>query len=289
MATKSETIWTTKEADRLSISWTNMVNKAKALGLPNLKVPSRGDKDFKPLVDEMTKTKKGGDWVWEFDFESFDFEYNVSCGSKTLLIASAKMNTVDMANRRDILDSLKTRTKLVTQADIDKYFKTAGERSEVRRIDADIKKLQDDIETYENAIKLQKPKSDDMSNSDMRTVLKEYAKTVGKTAYVDFMIGVDAQWSDYAIMTTHFLKGAKGHMSAVPDLAVQKLIKDYADGKGKPDYGPVRKFVGAWADKNLMPAFVKQTIADLNKGIQEMKRKIAVLQVQRNKHMGLTH
>src|ERR1700690_1033416 len=107
MGAKSEKIWTTKEADRLWISWANMLKKAKALNLPNLKSASLSEKDFKPLVDEMTKSKKGGGWVWEFDLESFDFEYNVTVGSKSLLIASAKMNTVEMSDRREILDSLK--------------------------------------------------------------------------------------------------------------------------------------------------------------------------------------
>jgi hypothetical protein len=286
MAAKSEKIWTTKEADRLWISWANMVKKAKALNLPNLKAPSLAEKDFKPLADEMTKSKKGGDWIWEFDFDSFDFEYNVVVGSKSLLVASAKMNTVEMSDRRDILDSLKNGTKLVTQADIDKYFKQAEQRSDIRKIDEAIKKIQTDIDSYENAKKLQKPKSDDLTNQELRLDLKEYAKTVGKVAYVDFMIGVDSGWNPAAIMGGHFLHGAKEHLSAVPEVAVEKLRKDWADGKGKVDFGPIRKFVGAWVDKNLMPGFVKQTIADLDKGIREMKAQIVKLQAQRNKLMG---
>src|SRR6266576_210717 len=40
MAAKTEKIWTTKEPDRLWISWANMLNKAKALNLPNFKAPT---------------------------------------------------------------------------------------------------------------------------------------------------------------------------------------------------------------------------------------------------------
>ena len=286
MAAKTEKIWTTKEADRLWISWANMLNKAKALNLPNFKAPTLGEKDFKPIGDEMTTKKKGGDWIWEFDFDSFDFEYNVVAGSKSLLIASAKMNTVDMSKRPDLLDSLKAGTKLVTQADIDKYFKQAEQRSEIRKIDEDIKKINDEIGTYENAKKLQTSKSGELTNQQLRLDLKEYAKTVGKVAYVDFMIGVDSQWNPYAIMNTHFVKGAKELLPVVPAAAVERLRKDWADGKGKPDFGPVRTFIGAWVDKNLMPGFVKQAMADLDKGIKEKKAQIAKLQTQRNKLMG---
>ena len=286
MGAKTEKIWTTKEAGSLSISWANMLKKAKALNLPNFKSPSQGEKDFKPLVDEMTTKKKGADWVWEFDFDSFDFEYNVTVGSKSLLIASAKMNTVEMSGRREILASLKAGTKLVVQPDIDKYFKQAEQRGEIRKIDDAIKKIQADIDIYENAKKIQKPKSDDLTNQQLRLDLKEYAKTVGKVAYVDFMIGVDSEWNPAVIMTTHFAKGAKEHLPAVPEAAVEKLRKDWNDGKGKPDFGPARKFVGAWVDKNLMPQFVKHTIADLDKGIAQKKAQIAQLQAKRNKLMG---
>jgi hypothetical protein len=286
MAAKSETIWTTKDADRLWISWLNMVKKAKALNLPGLKAPSLGEKDFKPLVDEMTKTKKGADWTWTFDFNTFEFDYTVSVGSKSLLIASAKMNVLEVKDRHDPLDSLKNGTKLVTQADIDKFFKQAEQRGEIRKIDDAIKKIQTDIDTYENAKKLQTPKSDNLTNQELRLDLKEYAKTVGKVAYVDFMIGVDSGWNPQAMMNIHFMHGAKEHMAAVPEAAVEKLRKDWNDGNGKVDFAPLRKFIGAWVDKNLMPGFVKQSIADLDKGIHEMKGQIAKLQAQRNKLMG---
>jgi hypothetical protein len=286
MPAKSETIWTTKEADRLWISWANMLKKAKALNLPNFKASSLTEKDFKVIGDEMTKSKKGGDWIWTFNFDSFDFEYNLEAGSKSLLLASAKMNVVDMSARRDILDSLKAGTKLVTQADIDKYFKQAEQRSDIRKIDDEIKKINDDIATYENAKTLQKPKSGDLTNQELRLDLKEYAKTVGKAAYVDFMIGVDSEWNAYAIMNTHFVKGAKEPLAGVPEAVVEKLRKDWNDGKGTPDFGPLRTYVGAWVDKNLMPGFVKHTIAELDKGIHEKKAEIAKLQAQRTKLMG---
>lgn len=286
MAAKSEKIWTTKEADRLAISWPNMLKKAKALNLPNLKAPSLGEKDFKPFGDEMTKSKKGGDWIWQFDFDSFAFDYNLVVGSKSLQIASAKMNTVEMSGRREILDSLKSGTGLVSQSDIDKYFKQAEQRSDIRKIDEKVKEIQGEIDIYENAKKIQKSKSDDLTNQELRLDLKEFAKTVGKVAYVDFMIAVDSEWNPAGIMGGFFLKGAKQHLSAVPEVAVEKLRKDWADGKGKAEFGPIRKFVGAWADKNLMPAFVKQTIADLDKGIREKKQQIALLQAKRNKLMG---
>jgi hypothetical protein len=263
-----------------------MLKKAKALNLPNFKAPSLTEKDFKPIADEMTKSKKGGDWIWEFDFDSFDFEYNLVAGSKSLLIASAKMNTIDMSARGDILESLKAGTKLVTQADIDKYFKQAEQRSEVRKIDEEIKKLNDEIATYENAKTLQKPKSADLTNQELRLDLKEYAKTVGKAAYVDFMIGVDSGWNAYAIMNVHFVEGAKEPLAAVPGAVVEKLRKDWDGGKGQPDFGPVRTYIGAWVDKNLMPGFVKHSIADLDKGIHEKKAEITKLQAQRSKLMG---
>jgi hypothetical protein len=170
---------------------------------------------------------------------------------------------------------------------------SAGEHRHARwrvtkpsKIDDAIKKIQGDIDTYENAKKLQKPKSDDLTNQELRLDLKEFAKTVGKVAYVDFMIGVDSGWNPAAIMNTHFIHGAKEHLSALPDVVVEKLRKDWDGGKGKVDFASVRKFVGAWVDKNLMPQFVKQSIADLDKGIHEMKVKIAALQAQRNKLMG---
>ena len=264
-----------------------MVKKAKALNLPGLKAPSLTEKDFKPLVDEMTKTKKGADWTWTFDFNTFEFDYTVSVGSKSLLVASAKMNVLEVKDRHDPLESLKKGTKLVTQADIDAFFKQAEQRGEIRKIDEAIKKIQGDIDSYENAKKLQKPKSDDLDNQETAPRPQGIrAKTVGKVAYVDFMIGVDSGWNPAAIMNTHFIHGAKEHLGAVPDAAVEKLRKDWDGGKGKVDFAPVRKFVGAWVDKNLMPQFVKQSIADLDKGIHEMKVQIAQLQAKRNHLMG---
>jgi hypothetical protein len=152
MAMKKETIATTKDADRLPFVWLTFAKRVKSLGLANLKVESLGDKDFKSLGDEMTKSKKSALWEWTFDFDAFAFEFHLLIGSKSTLLASAKMNVIgDMKRRREILDGLRAGTELVTQSEIDSYFKVVQERaaksSEVQKIDEEIKKETDSIAT----------------------------------------------------------------------------------------------------------------------------------------------
>ena len=288
MGKSTETVWTTKEADRLWISYTNMMRKLKPMGLVNLKVESRGEKDFKPFSDEMAKSKKGGDWIWILDFDAFSFEYNVVVGSMKMLLASAKMNTIaDMGRRRQILEALRDNSGLVTQSDIDKYFKQVEKRGDIQKIDEDIKKTQEMISIYEDAKKLQKGKSGDMNTVDLRTVLKPYTKECGKgAAYADFMYGVDSGFNNEALMRGHFLKGAKELMPGLKDDIGKTLIKEWADGKGKPNWKPARVAAGEWMDKNVMPQFKKQQIEGFDKGIADYKKTIVQLQAKRARQMG---
>src|SRR5829696_5041675 len=98
LGTRTETVATTKAADRLYITWMGMAKRVRSLGLANLRVKALAEKDFKVPGDEMTRSKKDASWIWAFDYDAFAFEFNLVVGSKKTLIASARMNTIgDMA------------------------------------------------------------------------------------------------------------------------------------------------------------------------------------------------
>jgi len=87
-------------------------------------------------------------------------------------------------------------------------------------------------------------------------------------------------------MRTHFAKGAPEPLRALPESVVEKLRKDWDGGKGKVDFAPVRKYVGAWADKNLIPGFRKQQLGRLDKAILNDERTLTQLTKDRAKLVG---
>src|SRR5450432_2422600 len=109
MATTSKkTVATTKEPDRLYMYWGNALNAVKGLNLPNIQMKSRSDKDFKPIADEMSKKKPPApaNWEWELNWDSFEFDFRVTVGSKEFSLGHAKMNNVAMSDRKDILNGM---------------------------------------------------------------------------------------------------------------------------------------------------------------------------------------
>jgi hypothetical protein len=292
MAKKTETIATTKEADRLYIVWLAFQKRVKYLGLVNLKVESMAEKDFKAPGEEMTKGKKTADWTWEFDFDAFYFEFNLVIGSKKTLLASAKMNTIgDMKQRREILDGLRAGTELVSQAEIDKYFKTVQERAAKS---ADVKKIDDEIKSEKEGIDLDKEfvtklaKSvENLDRGQRQMDLEPIAAKMKLAGYVRFVYGLDAGFNPYALMKGHFLKGAAYPLPSFPAAIVAKLVQEFGpDEKGQPDFTAARKIAGQVVDAKVMPVYRKQMTDDSNADIKKRTEKIRQLVEKRKKAMG---
>jgi hypothetical protein len=292
MAKKTETIATTKEADRLYIVWLAFQKRVKYLGLVNLKVESMAEKDFKPAGEEMTKSKKSADWIWEFDLDAFYFEFNLVIGSKKTLLASAKMNTIgDMKQRREILDGLRGGTELITQGEIDKYFKTVQERAAKS---ADVKKIDDEIKAEKEGIDLDKEfvtklaKSvEDLDRGQRQMDLEPIAAKMKLAGYVRFVYGLDSGFNPYALMKSHFLKGAAYPLTSFPVAIVEKLVKEFGpDEKGQPDFTAARKIAGQVVDAKVMPVYRKQMTDDSNADIKTRMEKIKKLVEKRKKAIG---
>jgi hypothetical protein len=292
MAKKTETIATTKAADRLYIIWLGFSKRVNAIDLANLKVESMAEKDFKSPGDEMTKTKKNADWVREFDFDSFYFEFNLVVGSKKTLLASAKMNVVgDMKRRREILDSLRNATGLVTQAEIDKYFKVAAERAAKG---ADVKKIDDEIEKEKNNIDLSKKfiaglaKSVEELNRGQREMdLMPVAAKIKLGGYVRFVFGLDAGFNPYKLMKDHFVKPMTYPLPSFPPALAEKLVKEFgADEKGTPDFAAARKIAVAVIDAKAMPAYRKEMTDASNESVKTSVENIKKLVEKRKKILG---
>ena len=295
LGTKKEILSTTKvdAADRLYIVWLGYAKRVRDLGLAGLKVESKSEKDFAALGEEMKKTKKAADWVWEFDYDAFAFEFRLMIGSKKTLLANASMSSIgDMGRRREILESMRGKTSTVTQSDIDKDFKDADARaakgSDVKKIDDEIAKFELDIGMYEKALRIGPKKSDDLKPQEIRLDLMDFAKGLSKSAYAHahFMLGADLEWTAFALMKNHFVKGAPEPVSAVPAPMIEQLVKEWDNDKGKPDFKKARKLVGTWVDKNVMPKLLKERLDGLNKAIAEKKKSIADLQSKRARAMG---
>jgi len=292
MATKKETVGTTKAADRLQISWLTFAKRVKSLGLSNLKIESLSDKDFKAAGDEMTKSKKNADWVWEFDFEAFYFEFNLVIGSKKTLLASAKMNVIgDMKLRHDILDNLRVFTGLVTQAEIDKYFKVVAERAAKG---ADVKKIDDEIETEKNNIDTNKKfiaglaKSVEGLDRGQREMdLMPIAAKIKLGGYVRFLFGLDAGFNPYKLMKDHFVKPMTYPLPSFPAALTEKLVKEFgADEKGTPDFTAARKIAVGVIDARAMPAYRKDMTDSSNASIKASVENIKKLVEKRKKILG---
>jgi hypothetical protein len=292
MAKKTEKIGTTKEPDRLLIGWLGYAKRVRNLGLANLKVESMAEKDFKPAADEMTKSKKPADWIWEFDLDTFAFEFDLVVGSKKTLLASAKMNTIaDMNQRREIMDGLRTGTGLLGQAEIDKYFKTVQERAAKG---ADIKKIDDEIQQEKDGIDLDKAfvaklaKSVEQLDRGQRQMdLEPIAAKMKLAGYVRFVYGLDDGFNAYALMKGHFVDGAPYPLASFPAPMVAKLVKEFgADGKGQPDFAPARKIAGQVVDAKVMPVYRKQMSDESNADIAKRTTRIRQLEEKRRKMLG---
>ncbi|MEO8525202.1 MAG: hypothetical protein ABI460_10825 [Caldimonas sp.] len=290
MTSKRETIGITKEPERLWYGWPNMSRRVRELSLPNLRMASRVEKDFKSQVELMSQTKKNAVWEWAFDFASFEFEFCLLVGSNKTILGSAQMNVIALPDRPAILDSLRTRSTLVTQAEIDQYLKKAEQaaagRGEIRKIDEEIHKLERDIEDRYQYMKAIMPKKlDDMDFTEIRTSLEPFAKTLGKEALVNvrFLYGVDAGWAVNVLMSAYLAQGAKEPLPGIPSVVLEKLRTEWNGGKGKADLKPLRKYVGAWVDKHVMPGWIRQQVKLCDASIAEDKRKNAANLVLRTK------
>ncbi len=289
LGTKKETVATTKEADRLYIVWMGMAKRVKGLGLANLKVESMAEKDFKAPGEEMTKGKKNGDWIWEFDYDAFAFEFNLVIGGKKTLIASAKMNTIgDMKKRHEILDAMRGPTAMITQGDIDKYFKEVEARASKS---ADVKKIDDEIEEEKTGIKIDQDfvaklaKSvEDLDRGQRQMDLMPIGDKIHLGSYVQFLYGLDAGFQPYALMKTHFVKGAARALAGFPEAIVLALQKQFgADEKGQPNFDGARKLAVGVINAKVMPAYRKQMTDESNADVRKRVEKIKLLQVKRTK------
>jgi hypothetical protein len=288
---KSEKVATTKAADRLYIVWLGMAKRVKSMGLVNLKVESLAEKDFKAPGDEMTKSKKDADWIWEFDYDSFSFEFNLVVGSKKTKLASAAMNTIaDMGRRREILDAMRGPAAMITQPDIDKYFKQVEERAAksaaVKKIDEDIQKEKDNIETNKTFVAGLAKSVEDLDRGQRQMDLLPIADKIKLGAYVEFVYGLDAGFNAYALMKKHFSKGAARPLASFPDAIVQALRKQFgADEKGEPDFAGARKIAVGVVNAKAMPAYRKDMTEASNKSMRASALKIQQLQAKRAKAM----
>ncbi len=289
---RNETVATTKAADRLYIVWLGMAKRVKSMGLVNLKVQSLGEKDFKAPGDVMTAKKKNADWIWEFDYDAFSFEFNLVVDSKKMLLASAKMNTIgDMKQRREILDSMRGPTSMITQPDIDKYMKELQARAAKG---GDVKKIDDEIEAKKAEIKLNQDfvaglaKSvENLDRGQRQMDLEPIAAKMKLAGYVRFVYGLDAGFNPYALMKGHFMKGASYPLPSFPAAVVDKLVKEFGpDEKGQPDFGPARKLAVKVIDAKAMPAYRKQMTEQSTKAIKEATTKVDQLQDKRRKAIG---
>jgi hypothetical protein len=290
---KKEPIGSTKEPDRLLFYWLSMAKRVKALNLPGLKIQSMGEKEFKPLGEEMNKKKPPslGVWEWQFDWEAFEFEFHLRIGGKETSLASAKMNVVDMSRRHEVLDSLRTGTSLVTQSEIDAYFKEAQKRAEKS---ADIQKIDKAIADEKTGIELDQKfvaglaKSvEGLDRGQRQMDLMPIGDKMKLGSYVQFVYGLDAGFQAYALMKTHFTHDAHRPLQNFPPRIVEQLRKEFgADEKGQPDFQAARKIAVGVIDAKVMPVYRKTMTDQSNDDMRKRVQTIKQLQAKRAHALG---
>jgi|SRR5450432_1529455 hypothetical protein len=291
MATTSKkTVATTKEPDRLYMYWGNALNAVKGLNLPNMQMKSRSDKDFKPIADEMNKKKPPtkADWEWEFNWDSFEFDFHVTVGSKEFSLGNAKMNTVEVSKRKDILDGF-VAAKLVTADQVAKYLAEAKKRAEksaeIKKIDEEIKSELEEIQIDKQFVAGLAKSVESLDRGQRQLDLMPIGDKIRLGAYVDFLYRLDGDFQTYGLMT-FFAKDSKRPLTSFPEAISEKLRKEYgADGKGKPDFKDARKIVVGVIDAKIMPVYRKEKTNDSNASIVAHTARIKKLQAERIKEL----
>ena len=290
MASSSKkTVATTKEPDRLYMYWGNAWNAVKSLGLPNIQMKSRSDKDFKPIADEMSKKKPPtpADWEWELDWDSFEFDFRVTVGSKEFPLGQAKMNTVVMSRREDILNGM-VAAKFITKDQVAKYLAEARKRaeksSEIKKIDDEIEQetIGKDINTKFLATLAKTV--EDMDRGQRQSLLVPVAKTLKLDTYVEFLYSLDGDFQVYGLMS-FFAKNSKRPLLNFPPAMAEQLRKDYADGKGKPDFKDARRIVVGVINSKVMPAYRKAATDQTNASTRQHDAKLKDLAIKRAKEL----
>ena len=291
MTVNRETVATTKEPERLPFHWPRLATRVKDLGLPNLKLQAPSDAEFKALGETMTKSRKPGEWEWQLDWDAFEFEIHLTIGSSRTTFARAKMNTLDVKERGPVLDSLRARTGLVTQGEIDKYFAVARKRAEKS---AEIVKIDKAIEQETISIDAMRdflgsmPKSVEALDRGQREMdLKPVADKLGLGGYVEFVYGLDSGWSPYPLMKKHFDVKPDRPLRAFPPAIAEKLRREFGpDEKGKPDFAPARKIAVGVIDARVMPAWRREKTSSYTLEMRKSALKIRKLQEQRSRALG---
>jgi hypothetical protein len=291
MATTSKKpVATTKEPERLYMYWGNAWNAVKSLNLPNMQMKSRSDKDFKPIADEMNKKKPPtkADWEWEFNWDSFEFDFHVTVGSKEFPLGNAKMNSVEVSKRKDILDRF-VAAKLVTADQVTKYLAEAKKRAEksaeIKKIDQEIQDELDGIQT-DTTFKSGLAKSvEDLDRAQRQLDLMPIGDKIRLGAYVDFLYRLDGDFQTSGLMS-FVAKDSKRPLLNFPPAIAEKLRQEFgADGKGKPDFKNARRIVVGVIDAKIMPPYRKEKTDDSNASIARHNAKIKKLRDERVKEL----
>lgn len=288
-STSKKTVATTKEPDLLYMYWGNAWNAVKSLGLPNIQMKSRSDKDFKPIADEMSKKKPPtpADWEWELDWNSFEFDFRVTVGSKGFLLGQAKMNTLAMSRREDILDGL-VAAKFITKDQVAKYLAEAKKRAEKS---SEIKKIDDEIEQEvigkdinEQFLATLAKTVDELDRAQRQSLLMPVAEKIKLGAYVEFLYQLDADFQVFGLMT-FFAKNSKRPLLNFPPAMAEQLRKDYADGKGKPDFKDARRLVVGVVNGKVMPVYRKVATDETNASTKQHDAKLRDLAIKRAREL----
>ena len=285
MASSKNTVATTKEPDRLYLYWGNAWIAVKKLNLPNIQMKSRTDKDFKPIADEMGKKKPPTPaiWEWELNWDSFEFDFRVSVGSKEFSLGNAKMNTVEMSRRKDILDRM-VAAKFIGADQVTKYLaeaaKRAEKRSEIKKIDKAIEDETSAIDTDVQFVAGLGKSVEDLDRGQRQFNLKPVADKLKLGSYVEFLWSLDGDFQLYGLMT-FFAKDSKRPLLSFPAAIAEKLRQQYADGKGKPDFKDARRIVVGVINAKVFPAYLKEKKEEAAASTREHCANILALQAKR--------
>jgi hypothetical protein len=117
--------------------------------------------------------------------------------------------------------------------------------------------------------------------------LEPIAAKMKLAGYVRFVYGLDSGFNAYALMKSHFVKGATYPLESFPAAIVEKLRKEFgADEKGEPDFTAARKMAGQVVDAKVMPVYRKQMTDQAKADTLKSALNIKKLQEKRKKILG---
>jgi hypothetical protein len=182
---------------------------------------------------------------------------------------------------------LKKETQIVTDADIAAFDKANPTPADPQEI-AD---LQQKIDITESVIKSESDvknwyakKYADFDWQQRRLDFLPWAKKQGFEAYAQFMIGVTDCFQDYAMMTTHVLKGANLPVKLKPETRA-KMEAAYA-AKQAVDYTDAKAEVLKIVDGALMTKFREVRFKQAEKTVADEKKKLALQKAEMAKLKG---